>query len=483
MVAKGSPTLVLGASTQALMMASLVLLSLTIFWNSIQVSTRIAMSVDQAVLQLPASSKTRSTRNTVPTRQSTSSFLTLEQVEALIRPGDSWNNNQMKSAILGQGQFCVQWDHVVDDWWTHNTGWDVVEESDEGICFADSSITAASTSSSTRRLEFLQRLYTLQFGGNSCANVYSRHQWNVGFGYEINNIIKGFTYGLQQQRPFVFGRGTNAQPWRYAAMEDGSKSVCPAMDFSCYFLPFSNCPWVQGNASEGIQNYVPVSDERMWMTEYAMRPKQWVRKGVYDYLHRQGFRRLSTPCVVMHVRRSDAVLEGNGHARQYFAIEDYLTRLVEHASNSSSSSIGQPSNYDLNKIRSILLLTDDQNAIEEAQLFHPQYQWNFLNRTRHRGTSGGYQNHVPSGDPVEEMVAMLASLRLAQQCDVIVRGTSTFGDLLSIFMRMRAQSDNSPFWDLSVEERGAKVRGWENFNNTKTLAKRLEEKKRQLEHE
>lgn len=380
-----------------------------------------------------------------------------------------------RSSILRDGHFCVRWNDVVDVWWTHHPTWDVVDESDDGICFQETD-DSIETTTVGRRAAFLKRLYHLQFSPSDddqyhCQNVYTRVLWDVGFGYEINNIVKGFTYGMQQQRPFQFVLHAGGSLWRYAALPNGTKSACPTMDYFCYFLPFSDCPPSPVNSSEGIQDYVPVSDERMWITEYAVRQRQHVRHQVYQYLQTQGFLQLPTPCAIMHVRRADAVLEPDGHARKYFPIEDYLHRLNQSPQKA----------IDVDKIQTIFLLTDDQNAIEEAQFFHPQYRWKFFQRPRHRGTSGGYENHIPSGDPQQEMIAMLASMRLVQQCQIIVRGTSAFGDLLSMSMRIIAYNTNTTFGDVSVEEGGKPLRSTEYFGDDQRLAERLEQKKRELE--
>jgi hypothetical protein len=64
-----------------------------------------------------------------------------------------------------------------------------------------------------------------------------------------------------------------------------------------------------------------------------------------------------------------------------------------------------------------LLLTDDANAIGEALVqYGQQYSWMYLDRPRHRGAEGGWENQVPSGDPRMEVVAILAEARILRQC-------------------------------------------------------------------
>lgn len=76
------------------------------------------------------------------------------------------------------------------------------------------------------------------------------------------------------------------------------------------------------------------------------------------------------------------------------------------------------------------MLTDDANAIDEALEFRPDIQWHFLNRTRSRGSEGGWEQQIPSGSPKSEVVTILATLKLIQLCDTIVYGESGFANLL-----------------------------------------------------
>jgi hypothetical protein len=78
----------------------------------------------------------------------------------------------------------------------------------------------------------------------------------------------------------------------------------------------------------------------------------------------------------------------------------------------------------------VLKLTDDANAIDEALEFHHGIQWHFLNRTRFRGSEGDWEQQIPSGSPKSEVITILATLKLVQQCDKIVYGQSGFANLL-----------------------------------------------------
>ena len=96
----------------------------------------------------------------------------------------------------------------------------------------------------------------------------------------------------------------------------------------------------------------------------------------------------------MHVRRGDA-----GLARPPFRRYAPLSEYIEAANVSSGEHV--------------VLLTDDVTTIEEAHRFHPHVDWLYANRTRHRGTSGGFDGHTPSKDQALDMIFLLAEIRYA----------------------------------------------------------------------
>lgn len=51
----------------------------------------------------------------------------------------------------------------------------------------------------------------------------------------------------------------------------------------------------------------------------------------------------------------------------------------------------------------------DANAIDEALEFYPNFRWKYFQRKRARGTSKGWEDHLPSGDPVTEVITILAT--------------------------------------------------------------------------
>ena len=125
----------------------------------------------------------------------------------------------------------------------------------------------------------------------------------------------------------------------------------------------------------------------------------------------------ASDCAVIHIRRTDVVLH-QGSSRKYFAVDEYLKELREH------------NQTHIKNIKNILLFTDDANAIDEAIEFHPEYNWMYLKKKRHRGSEGGWENQVPGDSPEEEMIAMQAIFRLAQQCNVLVHTKSGFSEVI-----------------------------------------------------
>jgi hypothetical protein len=200
----------------------------------------------------------------------------------------------------------------------------------------------------------------------------------------------------------------------------------------CYFLPLTHCKGTIGRKDNvpGVVSYVN-DGPSTWLRAYMMRPQQWIRKRIYTLLKSIPLTETSSnnnhehdnnnnnrtqqqllPCSAMHVRRTDAILEGNWRKRRnYFALSEYIQHVPSHH-------------------KSIVLLTDDQSAIDEAHALHPNHTWIYVNRTRHRGTRGGYNGHIPSGDPIQEMVVILSEMQLAAKCQTLIYTRSGYKDLL-----------------------------------------------------
>lgn len=194
------------------------------------------------------------------------------------------------------------------------------------------------------------------------------------------------------------------------AFRNGRPPVCPTKDMFCYFLPLGLCPPLHMNTTPASPFEGFDTNPFAWAMEYAHRQKMWVRKRVHNLIKAKA-PPVSLPCAAMHVRRTDVAMKADW-ARQHFSIGKYLHKLKEKGIYT----------------KNLLLFTDDQNALEEALTHHPSYNWMYLNISRHRGSSGGYENHIAASDPADEVTAMLSIFKLARHCDSFVMGHSTFAD-------------------------------------------------------
>jgi hypothetical protein len=197
--------------------------------------------------------------------------------------------------------------------------------------------------------------------------------------------------------------------WHYAGKKDGSKAVCPEKSLNCYFLKLSRCEpkpenVINGPIYTGLNGFSVNEKLGGWAYEYATRPQAWLRRAVYN--HTQSIS-LAAPCTVIHVRRSDVVLH-TGFVRKYHTIKEYMKKGGKEITNH------------------IFLLTDDHNAISEAESQYPDYNWIYFNRPRHRGSEGGWESQIPSDDPKHEVLTILSTMQLVRQCEVFIHSRSSF---------------------------------------------------------
>lgn len=221
-------------------------------------------------------------------------------------------------------------------------------------------------------------------------------------------------------------------PWHYTANKnDSSALTCQEGDTTCYFLPYHDCKtssikyWDEQNKSGNAELVMSGDLEGSIGTElgqdayrFMTRKMLWFRRAVFDY--KQAFKKakhisVNSDCTVFHVRRADVVLH-QGQMRRYFPVSDYVKQLNE-------TTLANPNHH-------ILLLTDDSGAIDEAHEFFPNLNWKYLDRPRHKGSSGGFENQTPSRNPALEVIILMATFELAQECSAIVRGASNFGEYL-----------------------------------------------------
>jgi len=339
---------------------------------------------------------------------------------------------------------CFPWTTEADKWWEMNPDYEVILEQDDELCFG--------LMENEAKADFFRKLHANQYNTTNCTATYTKRMISSGWAADFGNVASGLVHGLEINRPFQIVQDVDF--WHYAAekkIRRGDKPpICPSGDMFCYFLPIGACKpnQVDKFSTRAKGPLIP------WATEYATRQQQWLRREVYDYVSNNA-PAVSAPCAAVHVRRADVVLH-NKYSRKYFPISSYLDLLRDETGRNWTN---------------ILLFTDDQNAIEEAEEFHPEYNWKYLNKTRHRGSSGGWENQIPSGSPKDEVIAILSIFQLAQRCDVFVHSTSGFSTTIYESMLQTGR-------DIIRLQIDSDYRGRLNVNNSKTeleLQGRLQE--------
>jgi hypothetical protein len=367
--------------------------------------------------------------------------------------------------------YCQKWEVDTDEWWTHHPDWEITIENDTHYCF--------SPISNEEKAEIFRQLY--EYGMSpltNCSNVITKRMISSGWGTDILNVADGLLHSLNTKQPLQIWV---PRLWHYAVLPNGSNSACPRRDMFCYFLNFTRCPpnpqQIASNRLAGRRIFHYGTPYR-WLVEYATRPQTWLRRDAYRYasthlmlyrpdhnvrdnqiltptlsssskenntsnssaayrvaaaaaeiirtrVHNEPFPNVS--CIPMHVRRADVVLH-HRLSRKYHPISSYF-QAMWNLSNYHNPDV----RYNLTDEERpfILLLTDDANAIGEALVEHGQFPWMYLDRPRHRGAEGGFENQIPSGDPRKEVIAIEAIRRLVQRCKPpLVYSSSGFADYL-----------------------------------------------------
>jgi hypothetical protein len=313
-------------------------------------------------------------------------------------------NNNTSTAVVSldrsfstnEDTFCCSWDIDIDDWWTHHVTWKLGKETRKGYCLKR-------ISPKSKRAEIYQDLYQNQFP-SSCNGTLTKRMWSTGWGADFINIIDGLEYGLQNHQPLAMAY---PEPWHYAKTPN-----CASPTLDCYFLPLGNCSANPSKyyAEPFFIGPVLLRNRRFWY-DFLTRPKTWMRRRVVDFVQDYLPKLPKNNCTVMHVRRGDVVLHRKD-ARRYFSISEYMTAAKDVVT------------------QTILLLTDDANALAEANALYPNHTWVTIQRTRFQAAQGGWENHFPSGDPLYEATVLLSLFRLAQECEVLVHTDSNMADIL-----------------------------------------------------
>ena len=131
-------------------------------------------------------------------------------------------------------------------------------------------------------------------------------------------------------------------------------------------------------------------------------------------------------------------------ARTDFPVSAYVDRLPKNRINET-----------------IFLLIDDANAVDVAHEFFKDLMWRYLNRTRWRGTDGGWENQTASRSPKLEFVVILATLRLEGRCDALVHSSRSFARMLERAMRW-GQGKNITTIQIDRDLRDRQKYSWNN---------------------
>ena len=320
-----------------------------------------------------------------------------------------------------------------------------------------------------------------------------------GWGVDMSHVMDGLMYALDHQVrvEFVFarssftnnnkngnGKNQESKGWPYAA------GVCPSEDLSCYFLPIGtpdesekdlhchprNATHPEDASDPTIRYYYQwkggfhshPDHTKLWLLQTVTRGQQWLRYRAVQLAHAtivQGQQRQNSVTksqsstsdeddlvrnwhcdAAIHVRRGDVILHGK-FSRKYHPIQEYLETYEKDVLSRGYSWLRQKT-----KQRNVLLLTDDANAVKEAlSEFSPkatkrgdiEYHWYFVERPRHSGPSGGWENPFPSTDAVYEVVVLHAEFLLAQHCDTFVHTKSNLADYIYAMMLLPSANVDS----------------------------------------
>jgi len=390
--------------------------------------------------------------------------------------------------------FCQRWSSAdaanrtlqpFDEWYTHHPNWVITNETEDMFCIEPYCEKGSSSypCPNDRRSNLISdfwRFYNNQFR-SPCDKVHYRSMWSSGWSADFLNVQEGLLDATNNfHMPLVM-----SSPWHYAAIKkDSSIRTCSQADLTCYFLPYHSCgsldkicgftpqefglaiadcngTSVERITTEQILDAVEIWNERGYAAYQFMTRKQlWLHRAVFDF--KRNFRVKHGPesdCSVIHVRRADIIMH-TIHARKYYPISDYVNLIPKEKLNDPN--------------HTIFLLTDDANAVKEAHEFHPTLRWKYIDRPRHSGSSGGWENQTPSLNPALELIVIMATFELVQDCSSLVHGFSGFSDY--IWTHMAANAGNRSVKRLRVDDQ-KQVFNNNHSQSEEELAKLLDERR------
>jgi hypothetical protein len=348
--------------------------------------------------------------------------------------------------------FCVTWEVNMDPFWMmHWTTWKIGAQNRTHQCF--------DRIRDAHHLRVLHSLATVQFppGDKSVPeSVLIKKHTGSGWGVDWAHVVDGLLYAVNHNTvPVVV---VSPKDWKYASSSfdatsaGGGTQTSTARDFHSLVLPTHN---LTIDAAD-LRSNEPIRFLQAWrgfastpttlhVLEFATRSQTWLR-GEGATLASQAYPGMklmpsSAPnsfCITFHVRRGDVVLHGK-HSRRYHAIAEYVDAYQQERTNRESFWSAESNLIDLDEV---LLITDDANAIAEAQTLHPKLRWRYVPRPRHRGSEGGWENPIPSGNSTLEVVVLQALEQLlrfqGRVCDVpvLVHSKSNLADYLYAHLLM-----------------------------------------------
>ena len=211
----------------------------------------------------------------------------------------------------------------------------------------------------------------------------TNHGWGVDL-LKAERYIK--SAWLNNKTPVL---KTAESGWHYAR-----SARCKSPTYTCYFedVPCSGTP-----------------DTPVFVLRKSIVPDVSARVAAID---------LKTPCAILHVRRSDVLLNygwQNTSARplyRYISVKEYMER-------------GRAALQQL-EIKTVFVATDSSAVIDEVKEQNHSWAYTWINRPRFKSTEGGWENHFPSQDPFEEVMHILTIRALTPICDVWLGTRSSF---------------------------------------------------------
>ena len=218
-------------------------------------------------------------------------------------------------------------------------------------------------------------------------------------------VVRALVKGLETKTPVKVVE----EPWHYAA------GVCGARSLRCFFKPVVYDLYCTPKRIPDVRGCDHLHDLAF---RYLTQPTVQLHKQIVKHVDAT---KLNAPCVAIHVRRTDTLLnDGWDHKRKLYKwvpLEAYVTAIKPKTTT--------------------LLLTDDETVLNETKAFDLDWVW--IDRPRHKGTLGGWENHFPSNDRMLEMAVIFALRKLVSKCKMFVGSHSTFGNLMYLGMRNAKQ--------------------------------------------